>query len=110
MSVRVEWDDSQARAIVQNGGAAGVRACAHMLLDEARKQVPLDTGALSRSGTVSSEGLSAVVSFSTPYAIRWHEESANFQRGRKNKYLEDPVNDPDLRTRMLKHLGEGFEF
>lgn len=110
MSVHVEWDDAKAMAIVRNGGAAGVRACAHMLLDEARKQVPLETGALSRSGTVSSEGLSASVSFSTPYAVRWHEESANFQRGRKNKYLEDPVNDPALRARMLEYLGSGFSF
>lgn len=27
-----------------------------------------------------------------PYALRWHEENANFQKGRKSKYLKDPVN------------------
>lgn len=110
MSVRVEWNDTQVRAVVRGASEAGVRACANLLLDEARKQVPLDTGALSRSGTVSSSGNQATVSFDTPYAVRWHEEQANFQRGRKNKYLEDPVNDPALRARMLEYLGSGFSF
>jgi len=26
-----------------------------------------------------------------PYAIKWHEEEANFQKGRKNNYVRDPV-------------------
>lgn len=110
MSTRVTWDSSQVLARVEGGGEEGIRACANLLLDEARKQVPIDTGALSRSGTVDSAGLEATVSFDTPYAIRWHEERANFQRGRKNKYLEDPANDPSLKARMLEYLGNNMKF
>lgn len=104
MSVRVEWDSGRVMAAIAQGGANGVRDCANLLLDEARKQVPIDTGALSRSGMVDSDGLQATVSFDTPYAVRWHEQAANFQRGRKNKYLEDPCNDGALRARMLDYL------
>ena len=104
MSLQVKWDASRVLNAVTSCGEKGVRGCANLLLDEARKQVPLDTGALSRSGAVDSEGLQAVVSFDTPYAVRWHEEHANFQHGRKNKYLEDPCNDPALHARMIEYL------
>ena len=110
MSLQIKWDASKALRTAANGGEAGIRACANLLLDEARKQVPLDTGALQRSGTVDSEGLQATVSFDTPYAVRWHEEQANFQHGRKNKYLEDPCNDPALEARMLRYLQENIRF
>ena len=91
-------------AMMRRNGEKGVRDCANLLLEESRKQVPLDTGALSRSGAVDSEGLTATVSYDTPYAVRWHETNANFQHGRKMKYLEDPCNDPALKARMLEHL------
>lgn len=107
---KVVWDAAKVEALIQAGGAKGVRACANMLLEESRKQVPLDTGALSRSGMVDSDGLAATVSYDTPYAVRWHEEQANFQRGRKNKYLEDPVNDSAIQARMLNYLKDNIKF
>lgn len=109
MSVQIKWDSSRVMAVVGQGGANAVRGCANLLLDEARKQVPIDTGALSRSGAVDCDGLQATVSFDTPYAVRWHEQAANFQRGRKNKYLEDPCNDGALRARMLDYLAKGMK-
>ena len=108
---RVEWDDSKARAIVQSGGASAMRDCANMLLDESRKQVPLDTGALSRSGAVDCEGLDATVSYDTPYAVVQHEKlSLRHQRGRKAKYLEDPCNDASLKARMMDYLKANIKF
>lgn len=107
--VKVHWDAEAAMDAVNNGGEAAVRACANYLLDESRKQVPLDTGALSRSGAVDVEGMQATVSYDTPYARRWHERQANFQRGRKRKYLEDPCNDPVVRARMLEYLQENIK-
>ena len=95
---------------MERGGEKGIRACANLLLEESRKQVPLDTGALSRSGMVSSERLTAAVSYDTPYAVRWHENHANFQHGRKMKYLEDPCNDPALKARMLEYLKNDMNF
>lgn len=110
MKARVEWDDRAVRAVIQSGGSLAVRSAAHMLLDESRKQVPLDTGALQRSGAVDSNGLSATVSYDTPYAVRWHEHNAHFQRGRKKKYLEDPCNDSGIQRRILDYLRSGVRF
>lgn len=108
---RVNWNDSEARAIVQAGGSSAVRDCANFLLDESRKQVPIDTGALSRSGNVSSEGLSATVYYDTVYAIIQHEKTGySHQRGRKAKYLEDPCNDTTVKARMMDYFGNGIKF
>lgn len=104
MSLRMTWDGSKVLNEVSKKTERAVRAAANYVLDESRKQVPIDTGALSRSGAVSSEGNIAVVSYDTPYAIRWHEQQANFQRGRKNKYLEDPINDGTVRAKIMNYL------
>lgn len=110
MKLRVQWDASKALRTAAQGGSHGLYEYATLVLDESRKQVPLDTGALSRSGMVSIDGLAATVSYDTPYAVRWHEEQANFQHGRKNKYLEDPCNDPALQARMLECLHRNIDF
>ena len=108
---RVNWDDSKARAIVETGGQSAIRDCANLLLDESRKQVPLDTGALSRSGAVSSEGLQATVSYDTPYAVRQHESMTyRHAAGRKAKYLEDPCNSPALRERLIEYVKSNIKF
>ena len=104
MSLRMTWDGSKVLNEVSKKAERAVRAAANYVLDESRKQVPIDTGALSRSGAVSSEGNIAAVSYDTPYAIRWHEQQANFQRGRKNKYLEDPINDGAVRVKIMNYL------
>ncbi len=100
------WNAEEVYARILSGGEKGVRDVAQALLDESKKQVPLDTGALQRSGAVDSEGLTATISYDTPYAVRWHENDACFQRGRKKKYLEDPVNDPGFRKNAIKYIAE----
>lgn len=58
-----------------------------------QEQVPHDTGYLQNTGVAELESLDeAVVGYNTPYAARLHEHPEyNFQKGRKGKYLEDPV-------------------
>lgn len=69
--------------------------------EAARQQVPLDEGTLANTLHIEYRDGVGVISFGggegtgmpvVPYAIRWHEEQANFQRGRKNQYLRDPFN------------------
>ena len=95
---------------MEDGRHAGLIEAGEVLLEESRQQVPLDSGELMESGTVESDGESVSVSYNTPYAIRWHEEQANFQHGRKNKYLEDPANDPAVKARMMDILAHHIKF
>lgn len=76
-----------------------VQEMADTILKEARDQVPLDEGTLSKSGHAYVEGDTGVVAFNTAYAAFQHEgiradgthRIRNYQGGRKGKYLEDPV-------------------
>lgn len=62
------------------------------LLRISTAEVPHDQGILQASGTVQPEGNDVVVGYHTPYAARLHEHPEyRFQKGRKGKYLEDPL-------------------
>lgn len=55
-------------------------------------EVPHDEGTLQNSGTVEEINGDVVIGYHSVYAARLHEHPEyNFQKGRKGKYLEDPV-------------------
>lgn len=71
---------------------------------EANQQVPHDEGTLQQTVTVMANptnklevkigyGGGGMSGFPiVPYAVKWHENPANFQKGRKHNYLRDPLN------------------
>lgn len=64
------------------------------LLNLSSKEVPHDTGALQATGVVTPDQReqTVTVGYHTPYAARLHEHPEfRFQKGRKGKYLEDPL-------------------
>lgn len=56
-------------------------------------EVPHDTGLLQNSGHIERQGSdTVVVGYNKVYASRLHEHPEyRFQKGRKGKYLEDPL-------------------
>jgi len=82
---------------------------------EANQQVPHDEGTLQQTVTVMANpankmevkigyGGGGVSGFPrVPYAIKWHETPANFQKGRKHNYLRDPFNSIVPRE-LKKHI------
>lgn len=99
--------DSAARA----GGKEGLFAALDHLASVSKDQVPLDQGPLKNSCEidVADDGSSGTVSYDTPYAVVQHEDTGMaHQRGRKAKYLEDPLNDPGVQSEMVKLLGGGL--
>lgn len=73
------------------------------ILRLSQMEVPHDKGTLENSGTVQEIGDDVIVGYHTPYAARLHEHPEyNFQKGRKGKFLEDPI------IRNLKTLGLRF--
>ena len=67
-------------------------------------EVPHDEGTLQNSGTVE-----VVVGYHTKYAARLHEHPEyRFQKGRKGKFLEDPIirNEQALGIRFARGMGD----
>jgi hypothetical protein len=57
-----------------------------------QQEVPHDEGTLQNSGTVEQDGDNVIVGYHTEYAARLHEHPEyKFKKGRKGKYLEDPI-------------------
>lgn len=55
-------------------------------------EVPHDTGMLQASGHVEDLDDESIVGYNKVYAARLHENPQfRFQKGRKGKYLEDPI-------------------
>jgi len=71
-------------------------------------EVPHDVGTLQGTGHVEPDGDGYLVGYNTRYAARLHEHPEfNFQKGRKGKYLEDPIkhNMPVF----LRFAGQAYE-
>ena len=72
-------------------------------------EVPHDIGTLQNSGTVEEIDGDVVVGYHEPYAARLHENPQyNYQKGRKGKYLEDPIreNENALGIRLAKNMSD----
>lgn len=111
MKLRIKLDKALIGSAVKAGGKEGLFAALDHLASVSKDQVPLDQGALKNSCAVdvADDGSSGTVSYDTPYAVVQHEDTAMaHQRGRKAKYLEDPLNDPGVQSEMVKLLGGGM--
>lgn len=72
--------------------AKALQVMADELLRISAREVPHDQGVLQATGTVEPDGKDLLVGYHTPYAARLHEHPEyRFQKGRKGKYLEDPL-------------------
>lgn len=70
----------------------GCNEVAHEILRLSNPQVPHDIGLLAGSGHVEPQPDGAIVGYNKVYAARLHEHPEyRFQKGRKGKYLEDPI-------------------
>lgn len=65
---------------------------------------PHDKGILQSSQAIEPESDGYIIGYNKEYAARLHEHPEyNFQKGRKGKYLEDPIKN-NKRT-FLDHFG-----
>lgn len=71
----------------------GILDVANEVLRLSQFEVPHDTGRLQNSGHVEPRYMQhAMVGYNTVYAARLHENPQyRFNKGRKGKYLEDPI-------------------
>ena len=82
---------------------------AEEVLRLSQKEVPHDTGFLQNTGVAQSVSLDhKIVGYHTPYAARLHEHPEyRFRKGRKGKYLEDPIKNN--KGVFLKYFGQEIE-
>ena len=102
--MRLNINRALAESAIKTGTRRGLLAAMEELGRVSKQQVPLDTGILKASGkaSVSNDGKTGCYSYDTKYAVRQHEVlTYNHQRGRKAKYLEDPLNDKQVQENML---------
>ena len=100
----VHWFGGEAKARMRLGAADGLRAASMFALTEANRTVPLDEGALQRSGgtDIDTIALEAVVYYDTPYARRQHEEVTwrHPKQGRA-KWLELTIEEQQAKIQQI---------
>lgn len=104
MSYKLVWKGAQATREVRKGAQEGLRLAAEHLLTKSVAQCPVNEGTLRRSAAVdiSTDGMTAIVSYNTVYAARQHEElSWRHPKGGKAKYLEDPLHSEAQKMRRI---------
>jgi hypothetical protein len=98
------WFGDEVKRLTNEACCKAVQKTGEVVLAAAKNEVPLDEGTLKDSGIVimaAGNEPACCITFGggqgtgfpiVPYAIRWHEHTANFQHGRKAFYLRDPFN------------------
>lgn len=98
----VKWDTKEmvegiarVKAQLENNIRKPTTEVALEILRLSAYQVPHDTGLLQNSGhtePLAGSRTAVLVGYNKVYASRLHEHPEyNFQKGRKGKYLEDPI-------------------
>lgn len=95
---------------LDRGAQKGTLDAAFEAMRLSQLEVPHDEGTLQNSGTVEAmPNGDIVLGYHTPYAARLHEHPEyRFQRGRKGKYISDPINRNAaiLNIKVQKGFGE----
>jgi hypothetical protein len=90
-------------ARVEMGCDSGTEESSQAIKGQSLQEVPHDEGTLSESieviddptdktrKLVTAGGGPGTGFIRVPYAFKWHENRANFQKGRKSKYVYDPL-------------------
>ena len=114
MSTRFRWDGRFVSQRVRQAAVEGLRDAAEHLLEYANRTVPIEEGTLMRSGQVDvdPETLEAAVSYSTPYAVRQHEDlTLRHDPGRRAKWLERSLQEREaaIREYIASRMRDAFK-
>lgn len=95
---------------ISKGADRGNLEAALEIMRLSQIDVPHEEGTLQNSGTVESmPNGDTVLGYHTPYAAKLHEHPEfNFKKGRKGKYIEDPIvkNTDTLKFKYERNMGD----
>lgn len=115
MGSNIDWDDKSFQEGIKSLLERVPRTFQQAIHDVASEilrlssfEVPHDTGMLQASGHVEDAKEESIVGYNKVYAARLHEHPEyRFQKGRKGKYLEDPIKN-NLSV-FIKYIKDGME-
>ncbi len=90
----LDWRGDEIGELIDDAAFKGLEVGAEHLLQVSSFLAPLEEGTLSRSGEASGDRsqMTTAVSYSTPYAVRQHEElTYKHAEGKIAKFLELPM-------------------
>lgn len=110
-----KWNGEQLKKLTRHAVGEAVYSAAEAIGAQSDQEVPLDEDTLQTSKTILKDPADETITHIgyggggasgipvVPYAVKWHETPANFQKGRKHNYLRDPVNQVGPRE-LIKNL------
>lgn len=90
----LKWNGAQVEAMIKSGSVEGLTNACEYVLGESNAHVPLETGDLERSGTVTIDPGEQVghISYSGPCSVVQHERlDFKHDSGRNAKFLENAL-------------------
>lgn len=94
MRIKGNWNLAELNRATEEGIRNALTKGLEVILEEANKKVPHDTGELQASGDIEVDASNKVgqVYYISPKAVRLHEHPEyNFQKGREGKWLEKAI-------------------
>lgn len=91
---KLAWRGKAVTGQVRAGAAEGLTQLAKRIEGSSNQRAPRDTQDMINTSTVTVEGLTAAVSYDTPYAVRQHEDlTYRHAPGRTAKFLEQAAQE-----------------
>jgi len=87
-NVKVTWKGKTLSAAATVAGKRQIHAEAEGILTRTIPRTPIDKGPLRASGHVTDVTNGSEISFSTPYAVRQHEDTSLHHTDGESKFLE----------------------
>lgn len=110
--VRRVWHGKKAKALEHDAVVRALHSVVEHVAEESARLVPIDKKTLldSRNAEVDEQELKGLVSYSTPYAVRQHEELTwQHDAGKQAKYLEVPLNAAKSSKLLERRIEEEME-
>lgn len=97
------WNGKQVIKDHRKGCSDALYLAGQRMANQVLQEIPHDEGSLQDTVMVKldpANDLTVVIAAGgggasgmpeIPYAIKWHENDANFQKGRKSQYIRDPL-------------------
>ncbi|MGB3944525.1 MAG: hypothetical protein WBK88_07025 [Methanothrix sp.] len=88
MKAVVTWKGAALSGLAEKAGLAAIHKEAEMILTATIPRTPIDEGPLRGSGHVTDVKGGSQIGFSTPYAVRQHEDTSLHHDEGEAKFLE----------------------